>query len=475
MTGSLDSAPPESSREARWGQDGLLQEDSAERLAMIIVSVRPLLVRLLLLALLLAGGVAAGWRIVLTALSESVSTYVERTTTLSTEAQLQGVDLAAGYAPFDPLARLRRGGRYLAAATEEGDEAQARLAVAEIREAAAIGPADYRIWLALGRALDRVGDVQGAREAFAESLRLAPNYFDPHWAFGNHLLRNGDRDGAFREMRQALALRPAAFSLIFDYAWEAYAGDVGAITAALDPPPGVLARMASLLVRRQQTAAGLEFWRRIVNPSPSEVREITLSLLQSAQPGEAWRVWSAAALPELGRPDDDSLLANGGFENRIQLNLPIPFQSWQIASGGGLRVTVDRKEPAAGAQSLRVSFRVENNRPLTIATQIVPVAPQRDYCLTFSLRTEELKSLSLPRLELFDTANPERAYAATPPFATPAAPEPTGWTTQLLRIRTAPATETLTLRIERPPCADPFCSIEGRLWLDNFKLNLCRD
>ncbi len=448
---------------------------------MIIIPIRSMAVRLLLLALLVAGGMVAGRRVVLTAFGESIATYIERNQTLSSAARLEAADLAVGYAPFDPLARLRRGGQYLTVATEEADEARAAVAVAEIREAARLAPADYRIWLALGRALDRTlaeapaeaptgnGSSGDAREAFERSLRLAPNYFDPHWAYGNHLLRQGDREGAFQQMREALARRPAAFSLIFDYAWEAYDGDVLAITRALDPAPEVLAKMAALLVRRQQTEAGLGFWRQIPTPSPAETRELTLSLLQAAQPGKAWRIWAEASLPGTDEADPDSLLANGGFEKPIRLNTTIPFRAWQVGAGGGVRVTLDRKEPAAGAQSLRVSFSLENNQPVTVATQIVPVAPGRDYCLTFMKRTEELKSLSLPRLEMFDTATPERAYAATPPFAD----ELPDWTRQELRVRTAPATETLPIRLQRPPCADPFCSIEGRLWLDDFKLGRC--
>jgi tetratricopeptide (TPR) repeat protein len=438
---------------------------------MIIIPVRSIMVRLFLLALLVAGGIVAGRRVVLTAFGESIASYVERNQALSTAARLEAADLAVRYAPFDPLARLRRGGEYLAVATEEADEARAAVAVTEIREAAVLAPSDYRIWLALGRALDRVGDPAGARDAFERSFRLAPHYFDPHWAFGNHLLRQGDREGAFRQMREALTRRPAAFSLIFDYAWEAYAGDVVAITRALDPPPEVLAKMAALLVRRQQTEAGLGFWRQIAAPSPAETRELTLSLLQAAQPGTAWRIWSDASLPGKDEPDSDSLLANGGFEKPIRLNTAIPFLAWQVGAGAGVRVTLDRKEPGAGSQSLRVSFSLENNQPVTVATQIVPVTPGRDYCLTFMKRTEELKSLSLPRLELFDTASPDRAYAATPPFAD----ELPDWTPQELRVRTAPATETLTVRLQRPPCADPFCSIEGRLWLDSFRLGLCRE
>lgn len=438
---------------------------------MIVVNLRPIIARLVLFSCLFGGAVVVAQRVIRTALSESFSGYVERTPTLSIVAQLEATDRAVRFAPFNPSARLQRGSRYLAAATEEGDDERALLSIEELRRATELAPTDYRASLALGRALDRLGDFPAARRAFEQTLQLAPNYFDSHWAFGNHLLRTGDREAAFIQLRQALALRPAALSLIFDYAWEAYGGETGAIIRALAPSPADQARMASLLARRNSTDAALDVWRQIPTPAPDDVREFTLSLLQSGRPGPAWRVWSAANLPEQVDPDPDSLLVNGGFERDVQLNTRIPFRSWQISAPAGVRVTVDRRDPDEGTRSLRVSFSLENNSSVTVATQVVPAAPDREYCLTFSLRTEDLKSLSLPRIELFDTASPDRAYAATPPF--PA--ELVGWTDQSLRLRTASTTDSLTLRLQRPPCADPFCSIEGRLWLDQIKLNPCQN
>src|SRR4030095_3116564 len=107
-----------------------------------------------------------------------------------------------------------------------------------------MSPDDYRVWLARGRALDRGGDVAGARAAFERAIELAPNHFDPRWSFGNYLLRAGDREGSFAQMRLALSNRPSALPLIFDSPWGVYRGDGKAIAAALDPPD--LADLADL-------------------------------------------------------------------------------------------------------------------------------------------------------------------------------------------------------------------------------------
>ncbi len=278
-------------------------------------------------------------------------------------------------------------------------------------------------------------------------------------------------------MRAALAVRPGAFPLIFDYAWAAYRGDAAAIADALAPSPEVLARMAILLVRRNQPQAGLDLWARLAAPGPQEGREFANSLIALGRYAEAYRVWQSIDLPDRPSPDADSLLVNGGFEGRVALHSTAPFLDWRIQPGTGVRVTLDRQDPYAGSQSLRVSFKLESNQAATIASQTIPALPNRTYCLRFFLRTQGLMSLSLPRLELLDPVA-ERdlgrsggAYVATPPF--PA--ELVEWGEQNLRVRTGPATAALTVRLQRPPCADPFCAIEGRIWLDSVTLALCPD
>lgn len=433
------------------------------------LTLRPLPLRLLLAALMLAGAILTGWKVVTTSLSEILLAYIERTPGIGTVERREAAGLAVRYAPDSPMARLQAGAAGLAAAAEGGEPELADLAVAEIRRALALSPSDYRIQLALGRALERAGRPDEARGAFEQARQLAPDYFDTHWALGNHLLRQGDREGSFAAMRQALALRPSAFPLVFDYASNAWAGDVEAIIAALDPPPPTLARMAVLLVRRQRPDDGIRAWRRLTSPQAEEARQMAAALVDTGHHGDAWRIWSAAGLAVTTGIASDALLANAGFEERIQVNSAVPFHYWRITSGNGVRVSLDRKDPHQGQQSLRVSFSLDGGQPLTVASQTIPAAPNQTYCLSFYARTEELKSLRTPLVEIFDADHPEKAYAATAPLSG----ETTDWTLQTLRIRTAPATEALTVRLQRPQCSDPQCSIEGRLWLDSLALGQC--
>ncbi|MBO0720431.1 MAG: tetratricopeptide repeat protein [Blastocatellia bacterium] len=437
---------------------------------MVIISLRPIIVRLSLLFFLAAGLGLLGWLIGRAAIGDSYITYVQRSAVITTEGKIEGADIAIKYSPHDPAVLWRRGGVYYNAANEDMTDERLAVAVADLRRAVRMNPEDYRIWLSLGRVLDRSGENAEARVALERAVELAPSHFDPRWAMGNHLLRAGDREAAFAQMRLALANRPSALSLIFDYAWAVYQGDGKAIAAALSPPAEVKARMISLLISHGDVDDGLSIWREIQSPGLKDVQRVTASLANAGHYAAAYDIWSNADIPDRPVPDQYSLLANSSFEKRFPADSKTLFYSWRINPPDGVRVSLDRKDQVAGDQSLRIGFDVEDNVPLILAYQTVPSKPNTRYCLSFSLKTEELESLSTPLVEIFDSADITHARAATSPFPTRDNP----WTEYIISLDTTATTEAVTVRLVRPPCSEPPCPITGRIWLDDFKLVECK-
>ena len=232
---------------------------------MATIPLGPIPIRLLLLVVVLIGTAWLVWFVGRSALGDSFITFVQRSADLSSEARLQGADTAAKLANRDPLVHLGRGTVYLASANEEQNEALVPTAISELRLATEINPEDYRAWLALGRALDRSGATQEARAALERSTALAPRHFEPRWALGNHLLRAGDRQASFEQLKIALAGRPSALPLVLDYAWEAFQGDGRAIAADRRLRTGAVGHRrtaswwrgcAPARVRRARAAAG---------------------------------------------------------------------------------------------------------------------------------------------------------------------------------------------------------------------------
>src|SRR5262245_17934511 len=456
---------------------------------MITIPLGPAPVRIVILLALMGGLSVLGLGVIRSAVGDSVLTIVPRNPDLSIESQIGWADLALKYSPRDPLTHLRRGGVYLKAANEEMDESRIGAAIDEFREATRMSPDDYRAWLALGRALDRGdGDTDEARKVFERAIELAPNHFDPHWFFGNYLLRGaGDRDGSFAQMRLALVNRPSALPLGFSYAWDVYRGEGKGIIAALDrsrvaagEAAGVAAAQGlareiksqwpTLLIYRGRVDDGMGVWRDMTTPTAVDAQRVTEALFNTGNFNKAYEVWNSVEIPNRSAHDWDSLLSNGGFEGDLARDQKTPFLTWKITPVPGAKILRDRKEPREGRYSLRAGFDVRGNAVFTIASQTVPAKPSTNYRLTFSIRSDKLMSLSNPLIEVFDSAyslgQKNRVRVATQPL-------PNGeseWTDDKLEFTTNPQTEALTVRILRPPCPEPPCPIEGHIWFDEFKL-----
>src|SRR5262245_55111075 len=440
---------------------------------MITIPLGPIPVRIIFLGSLLAGLSFLGWIIIRSVVSDLLITFVVPSPKLSLEDQIQWADIALKYSPRDPLIRWRWGGVYLKAANEKMEESWREAAIDEFRAATRMSPDDYRLWLALGRALDRGGDIAGARVAFDRAIELAPNHFDPRWAFGNYLLRAGDRDGSFAQMRLALGNRPSALPLIFDYAWGVYRGDGKAITAALDArrlARQVKSQLAALLIYRGRVGDGMAVWREMSGPTAGDAQKVTEALFNTGNFNRAYEVWTSVDIPNRPAPDRDSLLSNGGFEGALSSSQKTPFLTWRINPIPGAKLLQDSKEPRDGRRSLRTGFDVRGNAYFIIASQTVPAKPSTSYRLAFSIRTDKLQSLSTPLVEVFDSAyaleQRNRDRVATLPL-------PNGdseWTDHRLEVTTSGQTEAVTVRIVRPACSEPPCPIEGHVWFDEFKL-----
>ncbi|MFN0112966.1 MAG: tetratricopeptide repeat protein [Blastocatellia bacterium] len=433
---------------------------------MATISVKPIIVRLAFLIAALTGIGALVWTVARSAVGDSFITFVQRSADLSSEARLQGADVAVRFAERDPLVHLGRGGVYLAAANEEQNEERLKTAIAELRTATGLNPEDYRAWLALGRALDRGGELAEARSALERSIALAPRHFEPRWAMGNYLLRAGERDVSFAQLRQALAGRPSALPLVFDYAWEAFQGDGRAIVAALAPTGESRSQMIALLVARNRAPDALAVWREAATHTAAEAQQVSTALFYAGQMTAAYEVWNSAPMPDRPVADAGSLLANGSFETSPAMDSKAPFLTWKISPMGGVKASLDRKAPRSGQQSLRVGFEVRENIPQTFFTQTVMVRPSTGYELSYAVKAEELRGWGMLTLEAIDAADAGRLRATSEVL-------PNGnlaWREDTIKFTTTAKTEAVTVRFQRQTCPDPPCLLTGRVFFDAFKL-----
>ena len=446
--------------------------------------------RLLVFAGLLVVLIPTSIFIIRPAIGDRLLATAYQTNEYDAVSKLAMTDAAVQAAPQMPLIHYQRGQMYLALASGEETEARVQTAIAAFRTASQLSPEDFRIWVALGQALDRQGETAEAKKALDQALALAPNYYEPHWAVANYLLRNNEPTAAFAEFKRALAIRPSELPLLFDYAWSAFNGDVPSILKALDPSVYAKASFAAFLVQRDKFEDGMAMWRELSNSAPAlarrRSREFISTLLNKQQFGAAYEIWQAAAKTrrddeatfteearreetqwyEVNSPDPGSLLSNGDFEQDLKTGVTAPFNIWRLTNTKGLTVSRNNQHHKSGAYSLQLNFDVTGNVGFVVIEQLMPIKPSSTYRLSFASQIEELTTLSAPLVEVFDPANIQRLHATTKPF-------PLGtstWQEHTIDFTTTPTTEAVVVRVLRPACGEPPCPIRGKIWLDNFKL-----
>jgi len=105
----------------------------------------------------------------------------------------------------------------------------------ELERAIQLRPRDYFLWMMLGVTRDLNDDPQGGLAALRESVRLAPFYARPRWLLGNLLLRMGQLDEAFEQMRSAEEKDTALLPNVIDLAWGSSRKEPAKTAALIQP------------------------------------------------------------------------------------------------------------------------------------------------------------------------------------------------------------------------------------------------
>src|SRR4051812_9024269 len=105
----------------------------------------------------------------------------------------------------------------------------------ELERATQLRPRDYFLWMMLGVTRDLNDDPNGGLAALRQAVAAAPWYAKPHWLLGNLLLRQGDVDSAFQELRFSAEKEPSLLPNVIDLAWSISSGDAAQMVTLLRP------------------------------------------------------------------------------------------------------------------------------------------------------------------------------------------------------------------------------------------------
>jgi len=357
-------------------------------------------------------------------------------------------------------------GRYWQYNLEDPDSARA---IRSYLSALALNPASSETWLDLATAYESEGNLVAARDAFLHAKKAYPLSAGVSWRYGNFLLRLGEIDSAFSEMRLAVLADPHRAAEAFSRALRAGSSIETTIDRVLPPNAE-----AYLDVIWDQTTDGhtdnaLKVWDRLppLHPNISLYDSYSLvnALMAEKRIAEASRVWDQAVhfagLADLQGPSG-SVLWDGGFES----NVTGGGFSWILSQGTrGVQMGIDTQEKHSGNRSLRLIFDGKFNLNFADVCHFVPVKPSTAYLFSAWFKTRALTSDQGLRVLL----NPLGAqYSA--PVSTAEIHGTAPWTRIEMAWASASDVHELQVCLVRYPSEESGNKIQGTVWVDDVAL-----
>jgi tetratricopeptide (TPR) repeat protein len=379
-----------------------------------------------------------------------LATYAARTT------QLAAADAAVRVSPNDPENHYIRG-----AILEAGNDLPA--AISEYRQAAALRPDDYVLWLSLAKTTELTGDSPAAIAAATQAVKLAPYYAQPHWQLGNILVRAGQRDGGLKELRLAGASNPTLLPAIIDLAWQLSGGDAEFVARAIQPEtPDAYKALAQYFKQRGKTSNAIEMLRAAGSPAEKERQQYLSELIEAKRFPDAYHLWSAGQAANSA--NIIGALRDPGFEQ--ESNLDEAGFSWRAENKAQtVSLSLDSVNPKAGQSSLRIEFKGDSDPGPPLVSQLVLLEPRSPYQLHFSARSEKIVSGGLPQITVTDAgSNTVLGQPVRLPQQT------SNWQDYVIDFSSSDTTTAIKISLQRERCSRSPCPIFGVLWLDNFSL-----
>ena len=333
-------------------------------------------------------------------------------------------------------------------------------AIVDYKQAIRARPDDYVLWLALARAQESNDDIAGAIASAQQSVHLASYYARPHWLLGNILVRAGQTDEGFRELRRAGASDTALLPAIIDLEWQLSGGDAEFVKRSIHPDsPESFKALADSFRKHGKANDAIEMFRAAGTAAEQERRQYLQELISAKSFKEAALLWSIDhAPPGLGYLNDP------GFERPS--NLDEPGFGWRRDNQAeSLTLSLDTNNPTEGRFSLRVDLNGDSDPGAAIISQLILVEPRAHYELRFAARTEGIVSGGLPYVVVFD-AGSNNVLGQTSAFTE----AKTNWQDYVIDFQTSENTDTVKLVLCRQPCSSSSCPVFGHLWLDNVSL-----
>lgn len=342
-------------------------------------------------------------------------------------------------------------------------------AIADYQKSLSFDDHSADTWSDLATAYESQGDIAAAANAFLQAQQAYPQSPDIAWRYGNFLLRRGDLDAAFAQIKHAVRLNPKLAPGAFTLALRVQPDIRTALDRALPASADALLNVIDSLSQQKRTDEAVIVWSRMAALSPhfpvSASYPFIETLLQKYQIADAQRVWNdALGFAGVSPPADvpGSLVWDGGFES----NVPGGGFAWRYPTApGAVQIALDQTEKHSGKRSLRLTFTGLDNVELRDLCQVVAVQPSTSYLFSAWIRTDSISTDQGVRFGLTPLVDSGGSVAWTDDVR---GTQP--WTRMSFSWTSPPNVQAARMCVGRLPSAKFDNKIHGVAWIDDVAL-----
>jgi tetratricopeptide (TPR) repeat protein len=342
----------------------------------------------------------AGFALIVTLYLGYGSVRAARATYYTEKNTLQGYEKATQIEP-ENARNWYLLGRYLQYSLEDGDPQRA---IESYQQSLKIDPGSSNTWLDLAAVYESEGDDKAARNAFLSAKKVYPLSAEASWRYGNFLLRVGELDAAFAEIKSSVSADPTRATEAFSRCVRIEPDPDVILDKIMPPNPKLYLAVMQDLAGERDTVNAVKVWKRVAALHPKitmpEMFVLTDTLRQQGQFDIAHEVWEQASnlagVEQLEGPQN-SAMWDGGFETEVTGM----GYAWRIGNvARAAQIGFENREQHSGKHSIRVSFDGSSDVSFRDVCQPVLVDGGKAYELSGWIQTKDLTTDEGIRLEL---------------------------------------------------------------------------
>jgi tetratricopeptide (TPR) repeat protein len=347
-----------------------------------------------------AHGALVGVALAIAAYLSYFSVQNARATYYTETETLQGLERATQIEPGNARNWYLLG-RYLQYSFED---ANPQRAISSYKKSLEIDPRGASTWLELAATYESEGNDVAARNAFINAKKTYPLSAEVSWRYGNFLLRQGELEPAFAEIRRSVEADPSRAAAAVSRCLRVEPDANVILDQVLPARSDIYIPVMEDLAQDRQIDNALKVWTRIVAMHPKiglhDAFQIVMELRSTGRASEAHKVWEQAVelagLAGLEGPRN-SMVWDGGFESDVIGEA----YAWRFAkTSRSAQIGFDTQEKYSGKRSLRVSFDGSADVAFFDVCQTVPTEAGTSYELSGWMKAKDLTTDQGVHIEL---------------------------------------------------------------------------